>query len=265
MNNIADLAITSLDVITAFDVVTGQYRFTLDELQSASIENSEEKTDIVGKQGRKLASLKRNKAATITGANGLVSCGLIELQTGGEFEHKATKIEWTDYLVIKSNAAETTWKAIGTTGAEIENLYVKKADGTLGAKLEQAAQVGEGKFTYDPETKNIGFAAGAYPDGTEIVAYYKRTITADVLKNVSDNYSSKCTLYVDATAEDRCGNVYRVQIYFPKADFDGNFTLDMGDNQTVHNFTAEALAGACGSSADFWTYTVFGANTEDAE
>ena len=58
--NINDIAITSLEVISGFDIATGAYLFTLDELQSASIANSEEKQDIVGKQGRKLTSLKKN-------------------------------------------------------------------------------------------------------------------------------------------------------------------------------------------------------------
>ena len=260
---IADLAITELDEIRAYDVTTGAYLFTIDELQSASIENGEEKIDIVGKQGRKLASLKRNKTATITGANGLVSCGLIALQTGGDFENKATKVNWAEPLTISTNTATTTWKAVGTVGAEIKNLYIKNSDGTLGTKLEQDSSAGAGKFTYDPSTKTLVFATGAYADGTEIYVDYDRKITANVLENISDNFSSKATLYVDATAEDRCGNLYRIQFYFPKADFDGNFTLDMGDNQAVHNFTAEALAGACGGAATFWTYTVFGAAETD--
>lgn len=260
---INDLALTSLETITAFDVVTGAYKFTLDELQKATIENNEEKTEITGKHGRKLSNLKRNKAVTITGANGLVSGGLLEVQTGGSFENKVTEILWTDYLTVSNNAATTSFKAIGTTGAEIESLYLKNSDETLGKKLEQASQADTDKFAYSPATKALTFKD--VPDGTEIVVYYKRKIKADVLDNDSDNYSDKCTLYIDAFAEDKCSNVYRIQIYIPKADFSGTFNLEIGDNQTVHSFEAEALAGACGAGGKMWTYTVFGANTEDVE
>ena len=83
--NIKDITITSLETITAFNVVTGNYRFTLDELQNATIANTQESTEITGKGGRKLSSLKRNKAVTISGTNGLVSGGLLEVQTGGKF------------------------------------------------------------------------------------------------------------------------------------------------------------------------------------
>lgn len=262
--NINDITITSLETINAFEVATGAYKFTLDELQNASIAQSQDSTEITGKGGRKLATLKRNKAITISGTNGLVSGGLLEVQTGGTFENKTTEVLWTDYLTVASHAATTTYKAVGTEGAEIEALYIRNAaDGTLGTKLEQNATAGAGKFTYTPDTKALAFHTDV-ADGTEVVVYYKRKITADVLANDSDTYSGKCALYIDALAEDKCANVYRVQFYIPKADFSGEFTLDMGDNQTTHAFEAEALAGACGAGGNLWTYTIFGANTTDA-
>lgn len=261
--NINDITITSLEVITAFDIVTGNLKFTLDELQNATIAQTQEKTDITGKQGRKLNSLKKNKAVTISGTNGLVSGGLLELQTGGEFAKKITTVMWTDYLTVENDAATTTYKAVGTAGNEIESVYVKNADGTLGEVLEQAATVGAGKFTYTPATKAIAFNANEIADGTEIVVYYFRKLRADVLENMSDHYSGKCALYVDAFAEDKCANVYRIQFFIPKADFNGEFSFEMGDNQSVHAFEAESLAGACGTSGCLWTYTIFGANAPD--
>lgn len=261
--NINDITITSLEVITAFDIATGNYKFTLDELQSATISQSQDKTEITGKQGRKLATLKRNKAVTISGTNGMVSGGLLELQTGGTFENKTTEVLWTDYLTVTDDGATTTYVATGTTGNEIDAVYIKNTDGTLGKVLEQNSSVSAGKFTYTPDTKKLAFNADEIADGTEIVVYYKRKIKADVLENLSDTYSGKCALYIDALAEDKCSNVYRIQFYIPKADFNGEFSFEMGDNQTVHAFEAEALSGACGASAALWTYTIFGVNTED--
>lgn len=264
--NIQDITITSLETITAFDITTGNFMFVLDELQNATISQTQEKTDITGKQGRKLASLKRNKAVTVSGTNGLVSGGLLELQTGSEFENKLTTVMWTDYITVTGNAAATSYIAVGTAGNEIESVYVKNSDGTLGdTVLTQDAAVAAGKFTYDPATKALAFNEGEIADGTEIVVYYLRQIQADVLENMSDNYSGKCALYIDAFAEDKCANVYRIQFYIPKADFNGEFSFEMGDNQSVHAFEAESLSGACGTSGALWTYTIFGENTPDAE
>lgn len=263
-NFMKDITITSLETITAFDVVTGAYKFTLDELQNATLSQSQESQEIVGKQGRKLNSLKRNKAVTVSAANGLVSGGLLELQTGCDFKNEATEVMWVDYLTVEDGEAETTFKAVGTTGAEIVELFVRNADGTEGAKLTQDATASTGKFAYAPATKTLSLPS-ALTDGTEIVVYYKRKIVADVLENSSDVYSGKAMLYIDAIGEDVCANVYRVQIFIPKADVSGEWSFEMGDNQTIHNFDAEALAGSCTSGKNFFTYTVFGANTEDAE
>lgn len=256
-----DLAITSLETITVFDVNTGNYRFTLDELQSASIANAQEKTDITGKAGRKLSSLKRNKAVTVSGTNGLVSGGLLEAQLGSEFKSGVeAEVLWTDYITVTNASAETKYTAIGTAGSEIIDLFVRNEDGTVGAKLTQDAAAAEGKFAYDPASKKLTFAEGV--EG-EIVVYYKRKIKADTLDNYSDKYSDKVAMYIDALAEDKCANVYHVQIYIPKADFSGEFSLEMGENQTVHAFEAEALAGACGAAGQFYTYTVFGEGESD--
>ena len=262
---ITDITITSLETITAFDVVTGAYLFTLDELQDATIANTQDTEEITGKGGRRLAQLKRNKTVTVSGTNGMVSGGLLAAQTGREFEKKATKVLWTDHLTVNSGAATTSYIAVGTSGAEIKELYIRNSDGTLGDELTQDSATGSGKFTYDPSTKALGFDSGV-KDGTEIIAYYERSITANVLTNESDIYSTKAALYVDALGEDKCANVYRIQFFIPKADFSGEFSIEMGDNQTTHEFEAESLAGACvsGNADALWTFTIFGANAPDA-
>ena len=135
--NVNDLAITSLETITAFALGTGAYLFTLDELQNANIANTQETSDITGKQGRKLSKLKRNKAVTISGTNGMVSGGLLEMQTGSSFTNGVTEVLHADYLTVSNNEATTSWKAIGTAGAEITSLYVQNSDGTRGSALTQ--------------------------------------------------------------------------------------------------------------------------------
>ena len=259
-----DIVITSLETITAFDITTGSYLFTLDELQSASIAQGQEKVDITGKQGRKISSLKRNKTVTVSGANGMLSSGLVEMQTGGKFENKATEVSWVDFLTVDaSHEAATNYKAIGTAGAEITELYILETVGTVRQSLEQAAEAAAGKFAYNPTTKKLTFHTDV-PEGAQIAVYYKRKITADVLSNESDKYSKKCELFIDCVGEDKCANVYHVQFHIPKADFNGEFTLEFGGDQSVHNFEAEGLAGACGAGGMLWDMIIFGQNADDA-
>lgn len=264
MINVADFTITSLDTITAYGL-DGVPRFILDELQDATIRNTQEKQDITGKMGRKLNSLKKNKAVTISGTNGLVSAGLLEAQTGSKFDTVSdAPVALVEYLTIKGNAAETVHKAVGTPGAEITELYIRNAEGIAEEKLEQSDTAEDGKFAYAPASKKLTFEDGKYEDGTEIVVFYTAKIEATVLDNNSDHYSEKLRLVVDATIENKCNTAYHMQINIPRADFSGDFDMAMGDNQSVHAFEAESLAGSCGNGGVLWTYTIFGLDAADA-
>lgn len=264
--NINDLVITSVETITVFDYATEDYAFTLDELQSVNIANSEEKQDVTGKMGRKLSSLKRNKALKVSGNNGLVSSGLLEMQTGSKFENKDTEILWTDYLTVDSNSATTKYKAIGTAGAEIEKLYVRDKDSAVAnLTFTQGSTAGDGTFAYTPADKKITFKEGALSNGTDIVVLYKRKINANVLESTTNSYAGKCMMYIDVLAEGICSDIYRVQFFVPKMEFNGDFGFDLGGNQSVHAFEANSLSGAvCGDGEAVWTYTVFGADAADA-
>lgn len=263
--NVNDITITSLETMTAFDIATGAFKWVLDELQSSTIANTQETTDITGKQGRLLNTLKRNKGVTVSGNNGLISGGMLETQVGNSFQNKVTSIMYPDYLTVTGGKAATTYKAVGTAGNEIESVHLRNADGTLGEVLTQGETASKGVFTYDPATKEITFFEGDVADNAEIAVYYFRNIQANVLENLSDHYSDKVALYIDAFGEDKCANVYRIQFFIPKADFNGNFDIQMGGDQSVHAFEARSLAGACGTSGALWTYTIFGEDTPDVE
>lgn len=254
---IGQYTITSLETITKYDLQTGDFCFLMDELQNASIANSEDKQDITGKGGRKISSLKRNKACTVSGASGLIVNGLMEDQTGGVFTDGQTNVRYMDYIKVSGNKATTSYAAVGTTGDEIGVVYIHNSDGTLGKKYTQDATAGAGKFAYNPSSKEISFNAGDIDDGAEIFVSYNRAVNGSTLKNMSDVYSKKGEYFVDCLGEDKCGKVFHIQVHIPKGDMSGNFELTFGDNQSVHNFEIEALAGACGTSGEFWSYTVF--------
>lgn len=275
---IADLAITSLETITAFGASDGKYLFTLDELQNATISQSQESTDITGKAGRKLSTLKRNKTFTISASNGLISTGLLEAQTGGTIGKGAHNVNWTETVSVVSGVATLTYKAVGTAGAEIKALYVKNEDGTLGDLLTQGVSgtghtspdLKEFFYVYDTSgttpVSSLTFNAesgGAFENDGEAFVIYERKVDAKYLTVDDDISDVKANIYVDAIAEDKCAHQYHVQLHVPKADISAEFSIDMGDNQAIHSFEAQALAGKCGESGNFWEWTIFGVNASD--
>lgn len=266
---VADLTPTSLETITAFGINGGVHRFTLDELQNTTIANSQDNTALTGKGGRTIGQLKRNKSVTVSGTNGMVSMGMIEVEVGSEGEHKeSTPVRHPgDYLTVTDNKATTSYKAVGTAGNEIKEVIVKNSDGTINRRLTQDATATDGKFAYDPATKELTFADGELSDGTSILVHYDYNVVGDVISNISDNFSEIVDMYVDGLAEDKCHNIYHIQFHIPYADFTGSFDLAFGDSQTTHGFEATSLPQTCGNGGTkFWDLTVFGVNdvAEDA-
>ena len=269
----SDLTITSLETIDAFDVQTGEYLWTLDELQNATIANTEENVDITGKQGRLLNTIKRNKAVTISGSNGLISGGLLETQTGGTWEDGEVELTMIECLPIRDNKAVTTHVATGTVGQELGTIIIRNAGGGVGNRITQVADasaLSPHTFLYDPATKTITFDAGTYGDDleVEITISYNYKVRGNRLKNKSDIFSKKARLSINAFGEDKCNNVYRMQFHVDRADCNGNFDFTMGDAQSVHAFEFRSLAGAncrCASdgSAVLWDVVVVDEDAED--
>lgn len=259
---IPDIMITSVESITGWNLQDGSLEFIMDEIQNASLANTQETVDVTGKQGRLLNTLKRNKGVTISGTNGLINLGAIAVDIGAEvIDGEAL---WRDHeiLTIQNNTATISYAAVGSEGSEIDALYKRSAAGGTGRQLEQVADSpAAGQFTYSPATKTISFFAGEFANGEQAVVYYDRTVTpSTTLSNNSNVYSRKVRLDIDATGEDICNQLYHIQIVVYSADFTGNWTLEMGDAPAVHSFEARATATGCTSDGKFWDMIVVGSN-----
>lgn len=255
--DVNQLVITEVAQITAFNNA-GELEFIMDEIQESSISNTQEKTDITGRNGRKIASLKKNKAVTVSATNGYLVGGTLAAQTGTEIENGTFKVRVTDIMTVMGNVCKTSKIAVGTVGAEIGSIYLKNANGSLGAKMEQDVEAAEGKFSYDPTTQEI--AVSGIADGTEIIAFYDVEVEAAKISNDSEKYSKVLKLYIDVALQDSCDVEYAGQIIIQRADVSGEFELSLGGDNFAHSFEAESLAGGCTGSTNLWDLIVYGVN-----
>lgn len=255
--DVSKLIITEVAQITAFNNA-GELEFIMDEVQNGTIQNSQEKSDITGRNGRKIASLKKNKAVTVSATNGMLVGGALAAQTGTDVEQGTFKVRITDVMTVKNNTCKTSRTAVGVTGAEIGTIYLKNANGSLGAKMEQDAEAADGKFAYDPTTQEITVSGLA--DGTEIVAFYDVEVEAAKISNDSESYSKVLKLYIDVVLQDSCDVEYAGQVIIQRADVSGEFELSLGGDSFAHSFEAESLAGGCSGSTNLWDLVVYGVN-----
>ena len=255
--DVSKLIITEVAQITAFNNA-GELEFIMDEVQNGSIQNNQEKADITGRNGRKIASLKNNKAITVSATNGDLVGGAYAAQKATPVEQGTFRVRITDVMTVKNNTCKTSKTAVGVTGAEIGSVYVKNANGSLGTKLEQDAAAAEGVFQYDPATQEITVSGMA--DGTELVAFYDVEAEAAKISNDSEKYSKVLKLYIDVVLQDSCDVEYAGQVIIQRADVSGEFELSLGGDSFAHAFTAESLAGGCTGSTNLWDLIVYGVN-----
>ena len=257
MVDVNKLSIQTIDQITCFNNAN-ELEFIMDEVQNGNINNTQDKTDITGRGGRKIGSLKKNKAVTITATNGLLVGGALAAQTGTEVEQGKFKVRVTDVITATAeNEGTSTYKAVGTSGNEIGAVYKKNDNGSLGDKLTQSTAADETHFQYNPITKKFTFHSDV-TEGTEFVAFYDVEVNAAKISNDSEKYSKTLKMYIDVTAVDNCDNQYHGQFIIQRADFSGEFEIAMGDDPAVHNIEAESLAGGCTGSTNLWDFIIYG-------
>lgn len=259
--DISKLIITEIAQITAFNNAD-QVEFIMDEVQDGSIKSSQEKADITGRNGRKIASLKKNKAVTVSATNGMLVGGALAAQTGSDIEQGKFFVRISDAMTVKNHACATSKKAAGIAGDEIGTIYVRNKNGSLGAKLTQVATVSadadtaKTEFTYDPATQAI--AVPGLADGDEVVAFYDTEVESAKISNEADHYSKVLKLYIDVMLQDPCGVEYAGQVIIQRADVSGEFELSLGGENFAHAFEAESLAGGCPGTSNLWDLIVYG-------
>lgn len=261
--NIDKFTITSYDQITGFDRTNGSLEMILDELSDFTLSHEEEKTDITGKGGRVISSLKKNKKVTGKGTNGMLSGGALAAMLGAEIEEGEENIvRYTDTIVVTSNKGSTSMVATGTTGNEIGTIYVRDANSAYisgGKKLTQSTGVDlkTGEFSYNPETKEVTFFTGDVADGTEVIAFYDTKVTGKKITNDSNNYSKTLQVFIDVTCQDGCDNLFHGQFIIDRADFSGTFDIAGGSDPATQGFEFTSMPNLCTGKSDLWNFVLF--------
>ena len=259
--NIDKFTIVSYDQFTGFDRATGNLEMIMDELTDCTISQEEEKTDITGRGGRTIGSLKRNKKTTVKGTNGMLSGGALAAMLGTDIEDGQYVIRYTDIIKVTSNKGTTVETAVGTVGNEIGTIYVRdehQAYISGGKKLTQVASDPKtGEFTYNPESKEISFFAGDIDDGVEVIAFYDAKVTGKKISNDSTKYSKVLEGFLDCTLQDSCDNLFHGQFIFARADFNGTFDIQGGTDPATQGFEFTTLPNLCTGKSDLWDLIVF--------
>ena len=218
---------------------------------------------MTGKNGVRIGSADRNKAARITATNGSIVDGVMAMQVGDTVHVGTVTVPNHFVSLVTANGSSVTVDLIphGTAGAEIPYIYKRNADGTIGQSYAINASASATTFSYNTSTHAITLPTGAFSAGDTVYMFYDIEVAnAKKITNQEDKFSATGQLIADIFAKDICTEKsYYGKIIFPKAKASGNFTLSFGDDPSVQDMEFEALSGGCtsGSTKILWDFIVF--------
>lgn len=250
---INDYTITEFLDFEAYFRNTGMLDFKLEELQDFNLDANQDKEALTGKNGRVIGYKKKNKKISGNGTYGMVSAGLMKVQTGGEITSGYYEIKKSELAVVKGATITTEATAIGTVGKEVGYIKQLSVNGAVIATYEQAATADSTHFAYDPDTKKITLPVdggnGVIPDGSKVIFAYTRKVSGTKVTDPSDKYSETREVWIHCFGKDACDNEFFIAIYIPRADFNGDFSLGLGGDQVVHNFSFDGMPDICAATS----------------
>ena len=252
MINASQYVIQSIERISAFSLLDQSAYWVLEDIQSGSLNNEQETVYATGKNGVKIASADRNKAATLTATNGIIVDGVLATQVGSEVKVGETIITYPDLNLTTSNgtSVKLTYKPTGTVGSEFPFIYKRNSDGSLGERYAIGAEASETEFKYEAASNTVTLPTGKFSAGDTVAVFYDVKVTnGRSVSNVDNAYSKEARIVADIIAKDKCtGKAYWGQIVFPHGKIAGNFELTFGDEISVHNVAIEALSVGCNNT-----------------
>lgn len=249
--------ITSVETIENYSRTDDTCLSILDEIKNVSLENTEDSSDVTGKNDQALFTIKKNKAVSGSGSSGYISGNLMALQTGSD--PVAGKIKFRQREVIKFGDSDTTVKlaekAVGTAGAEILKLIVTIDGEDVSTEYQQAATASTDKFAYNDGTITLPTNTNSKSGSVEVVYNYEKDGAS--VGNKSGTYGKTTHTFINCLGKNICDEVYFIQIEIYRCDWNANFTFDLGGDGAEHPFEFKSLVDKCHGDNAFWDFKVY--------
>lgn len=255
-----DFTLTELTKFEAYAREDGLLDFLMDEIDSFSIDHSQEESDITGQGGRVIGKKKKNKSVSVSGTNGLISEGMLKAQLGGEIKNGNMQVKKSETKKITSTMTVTVDDTpIGIAGQEIGKIQLIGVAGSVVKEYKQGTVASDDKFAYDPTTKTITLPTDTSIEvGMHVRYAYYRVVQGTSINNPFDKYSEIREVWLHGYGVDKCDNKIAYAWYFPRADISGEFSTDIGGDQTMHNFGFQALPDLCNEDEkDLYTLYIY--------
>jgi len=248
MQGALDVAIHNLE--------TGDLEAYLEDCLTTSIEMSAEKVYSMGRGGSYITGFGHSRRVPVTIQHGYPTSEILAIQSGQDIIIGTnTNVMKFEKLTVNSDAATTSFTALGTVGEELGSLWVLDSSGSFSTKLTQAGTASATEFTYTVGTKAI--ATSGLDDGTVIMVAYNYTAdaTAQTIKFDTDIFAGNKKVVMTGLAIDNCSDkTYKAQLIFRKMSIADGFTYSFEEtgDPIVQDMNMEALSSCTSNTLMEW-------------
>jgi hypothetical protein len=135
-----NILITELDTITGYRINTDVPKYVIEEPQKCSIAHDEQITDLTGKGGVLIGTLKKGKSVKISYSNGLLSFAAMGSQLGVQYAVQPDTLQEREVLILTEKAFYTV---TADTVIDPAKTYYETGDGGVTYTAVAAPNVGD--------------------------------------------------------------------------------------------------------------------------
>lgn len=244
---------------TMFSTTTREALWSVSQISNFSISVTSDSQDAVDAAGVPVMTFYRAKQCEISAENALFDFPLMAAQGGGnqalESSSATNKFNvpiFDEITLASATSATLSHTPVLPTGETYAVPYVYKlgGDGTLGTRLECAAQAAAGKFSQSGTT--LTFSSGDLAVGDTIIAFYDYEANgtsgnqAVRLTNTAKDFPKAGKFILEFLGVDPCDrtNLYYCYLICPAASLAPDMDLDFSTEAT-HAFTLRVQQDYC--------------------
>lgn len=235
----------------------------LTNLKTSGLENTAEMVYPTGGRGNVYigTGFSHSRRATFNVSVATWNTAVMAAQNGTDIEEDIDSVPIYDMIQAGAGGElKTTYKALGTSGAEIGFVYKLDDDGTYETTFTQASDTSStGKFSYAPETKVITFESSETPiQGDFYACVYKFKPAGSQRISVSgDSIPDTALLAAYGLARDTCTGELFPAVIEGQVQIDANWSFDVSADgePAVQNLNMEFVKGCL--QKNLYTFTIF--------
>lgn len=235
----------------------GEILYSLDQLQSASIEITSESTDIVDKKGNVVRTIYKSKQGTFSATNAFLHPQIMNAASGSTIQKAgagAAAIDAPKIVILPAGTADyaltgikadTLPEVIGIFGAGANSQRLTKATGTTPSFSGDT-----GTYVFDATNSTISVPAAATDAPLNYLVKYERSMTSGYkLSNTVDAFPPTVALTLYCSYVDPCDDDLKpLYVVLPSFQASPETTISLSSDEQTMDFNGSIQVDYCATS-----------------